>query len=243
MRSKFLDWKKPNLRQKWDNAIRATSLRHFVPEPLPGKPLYSGPDLVMSDTARLSQRCPPIAHYGFIGVWTWPIECDTPSPFLSISPVENDVMRSGGAIPPHNKRVANGTAGHRSWTFGTPKPDRLQSSEKSGFGQSLAAFGISAILAQYHMKTRQNGCDTLFEKTKYPNLLFLAFLDFLAFFFCKEFLAFLIVFPLFPKNFRGSEERKNPCFFGGFPCLFLKKQGKEDQGDWCPNQGDGRKRS
>ena len=64
----------------------------------------------------------------------------------------------------------------------------------------------------------------------FPNLLFLAFLDFLAFFFCKESLAFLLVFPFFPRNFRGSEERKNPCFFGGFPCLFPKKQGKEDQG-------------
>ena len=25
---------------------------------------------------------------------------------------------------------------------------------------------------------------------------------------------------------------KNPCFFGGFPCLFLKKQGKEGQGSY-----------
>ena len=42
-----------------------------------------------------------------------------------------------------------------------------------------------------------------------------------------------MVFRFLPRNFRGSEERKNPCLFGGFPCLFQKKQGKEDQGT-CP---------
>ena len=46
----------------------------------------------------------------------------------------------------------------------------------------------------------------------------------------EEFLAFLSVFPFFSKDFRVSEEMENPCFFGGFPCLFPKKQGKEDQG-------------
>ena len=39
----------------------------------------SGP--VLRDTARLSQRYPPIARYGGFGVSTWPIACDTPSPF------------------------------------------------------------------------------------------------------------------------------------------------------------------
>ena len=64
-----------------------------------------------------------------------------------------------------------------------------------------------------------------------PNLLFLAFLVFLAFFLFEEFLAILSVFPFFPNNFRGSESRRNPClFFGGFPCCFPKRQGKEDQG-------------
>ena len=36
----------------------------------------SGP--VLRDTARLSQRYPPIARYGVFGVSTWPIGCDTP---------------------------------------------------------------------------------------------------------------------------------------------------------------------
>ena len=41
--------------------------------------MLSGP--VLRDTARLSQRYPPIARYGVFGVSTWPIGCDTPSPF------------------------------------------------------------------------------------------------------------------------------------------------------------------
>ena len=32
---------------------------------------------VLRDTARLSQRYPPIARYGVFGVSTWPIGCDT----------------------------------------------------------------------------------------------------------------------------------------------------------------------
>ena len=40
----------------------------------------SGP--VLRDTARLSQRYPPIARYGVFGVSTWPLGCDTPSPLF-----------------------------------------------------------------------------------------------------------------------------------------------------------------
>ena len=57
--------------------------------------MLSGP--VLRDTARLSQRYPPIARYGVFGVSTWPIGCDTPPPSLSVSSLER--MRSGGAIP------------------------------------------------------------------------------------------------------------------------------------------------
>ena len=45
----------------------------------------SGP--VLRDTARLSQRYPPIACYGGFGVSTWPIGCDTPSPFSERFPL------------------------------------------------------------------------------------------------------------------------------------------------------------
>ena len=38
-------------------------------------------------------------------------------------------------------------------------------------------------------------------------------------------------FSLLSQEFQGFRGENNPCFFGGFPCLFpQKKQGKEDQG-------------
>ena len=64
----------------------------------------------------------------------------------------------------------------------------------------------------------------------FPVLPFLVFLKFLVFSPCEEFLVFLSVFPFFSRDFRGSVGIENPCFFGGFPCLFPKKQGKEGQG-------------
>ena len=60
-----------------------------------------------------------------------------------------------------------------------------------------------------------------------------AFLDFVLIFFswllfCKECLAFLSVFPFFPKNFRGVQRRKIHIFL--WFCLpFSKRQGKEAQ--------------
>ena len=42
-----------------------------------------------------------------------------------------------------------------------------------------------------------------------------------------EFLACLIVFPFFPRTFRGSEARQNPCFLSVFPCLFQKTNEKK----------------
>ena len=47
--------------------------------------ILSGP--VLRDTARLSQRYPPIARYEVFGVSTWPIGCDTPSPFSERFPL------------------------------------------------------------------------------------------------------------------------------------------------------------
>ena len=76
----------------------------------------------------------------------------------------------------------------------------------------------------------------LLESTlpSFPVLPFLVFLEFLVFSPCEEFLVFLSVFPFFSRDFRGSAGIKNPCFFGGFPCNFPKKQGKEGQGFACP---------
>ena len=42
--------------------------------------MLSGP--ILRDTARLSQRYPPIARYGVFDISTWPIGCDTPSPLF-----------------------------------------------------------------------------------------------------------------------------------------------------------------
>ena len=66
-----------------------------------------------------------------------------------------------------------------------------------------------------------------------PHLLFLAFSDFLAFFFSfffKEFHAILSVFPFFPKDFRGSASIGNARFFWWFSLPFSKRARKEDQG-------------
>ena len=76
----------------------------------------SGP--VLRDTARLSQRYPPIARYGVFGVATWRIGCDTPSPFSEHFPLgehakwrcdtppQKGYLSDTGAIPYENK--ANG---------------------------------------------------------------------------------------------------------------------------------------
>ena len=68
------------------------SFRFLVPsyrvlDPLSGcwGPGLRGP--VLRDTARLSQRYPAIACYGVFGASTWPIGCDTPSPFSERFPL------------------------------------------------------------------------------------------------------------------------------------------------------------
>ena len=65
----------------------------------------SGP--VLRDTARLSQRYPPIARYGVFGVSTWPIGCDNPSPFSDCFPLEDDAKwRCDTPPPPHRRGVS-----------------------------------------------------------------------------------------------------------------------------------------
>ena len=58
---------------------------------------------------------------------------------------------------------------------------------------------------------------------------FPCFLEFLVFFPCEELLVFLSVFLFVSRDFRGSVGTKNPCFFGGFPCLFLKNKESLDR--------------
>ena len=62
----------------------------------------SGP--VLSDTARLSQRYPPIARYGVLVSQHGQLGAIPLPPFLSVSPLES--MRSGGAIPPLKRGIS-----------------------------------------------------------------------------------------------------------------------------------------
>ena len=61
---------------------------------------------VLRDTARLSQRYPPIARYGFFAVSTWPIGCDTPSPFSEHFPLGEHAEWRCDTPPPPSKGVS-----------------------------------------------------------------------------------------------------------------------------------------
>ena len=80
-----------------------STCHHYLFKPLPLTSISDTPQRrsgpILRDTARPSQRYPPIACYRVFSVSTWPIGCDTPPPpVLSLSHLES--MRSGGAIPP-----------------------------------------------------------------------------------------------------------------------------------------------
>ena len=60
----------------------------------------------------------------------------------------------------------------------------------------------------------------------YPDLPFLAFSISLLFSLQGISLLFLSVFPFFPRDLRGSAERKILAFLGGFPCFSPKKSKK-----------------
>ena len=71
-----------------------------------GTSALSGP--VLRDTARLSQRYTPIARYGVFGVSTWPIGCDTPSPFSEPFPLgEHAKWRCDTPPPPQKGYLSN----------------------------------------------------------------------------------------------------------------------------------------
>ena len=67
-------WVRPLIVTNWPKSLRFGIMQNL-----------SGP--VLRDTARLSQRYPPIARYGVFGVSTWPIRCDTLSPFSERFPL------------------------------------------------------------------------------------------------------------------------------------------------------------
>ena len=63
-----------------------------------------------------------------------------------------------------------------------------------------------------------------------PDLPFLAFLDFLAFFAARNFLVFLSVFP-FSQGFLGFSMEKILAFLGGFPCFFQTSKERKIRGN------------
>ena len=69
--------------------------------------LLSG--LVSRDTARLSQRYPPIARYGVFGVSTWPIGCDTPSSSSERFPLGEHAKWRCDTPPPPQKGYLSDT--------------------------------------------------------------------------------------------------------------------------------------
>ena len=75
----------------------------------------SGP--VLRDTARLSQRYPPIARYGFLVSQHDQLGAIPPTPFLSVSPLES--MRSRGCdTPPPSKGVSQRYWRDTTWKQG-----------------------------------------------------------------------------------------------------------------------------
>ena len=70
----------------------------------------SGP--VSRDTARLSQRYPLIARYGVFGVSTWPIGCDTPSPFAERFPLGEHAKWRCDTPPPLKRGISAIPARH-----------------------------------------------------------------------------------------------------------------------------------
>ena len=79
----------------------------------------SGP--VLRDTARLSQRYPPIARYGVFGVSIWPIGCDTLSPFSKRFPLGEHAKwrcEKPPPPPPPTKRVSQRYLRDTTWKQG-----------------------------------------------------------------------------------------------------------------------------
>ena len=62
------------------------------------------------------------------------------------------------------------------------------------------------------------------QPQKYPVFPFLAFFEFLVFYSCEEFLAFLSVFPFFSMDFRGSVGIKILVFLVVFLAIFQKRE-------------------
>ena len=124
----------------------------------------------------------------------------------------------------------------------TPYLRRLRSSRLSPRAQSVLGSvpqsvpenrGVQGSIPQgVHGAGRASGSgvstnivrNTFKSWTLRPDVPFLAPLEFLAFFFSKEFLAFFSVFPFFPRDFRGRQRIKKSLLFWWFSLPFPKSK-------------------
>ena len=110
----------------------------------------SGP--VLRDTARLSQRYPPIARYGVFGVSRWPIGCDTPPPPFSERFPLGEHVKWRCDTPPPSKGVS------QQYLRDTPLCDTISKGYCAIWG------GISHWAAKDMAKDRPEYCLTRKEK-------------------------------------------------------------------------------
>ena len=152
----------------------------------------SGP--VSRDTARLSQRYPPIARYGVFGVSTWPIGCDTPSPFLSVSPLESICeVEVRYPPPPQEKGYLSDTCAipyeNKANGCDTPLCDTISKRYCAIWGGCLALVGKIQRVKTQRAKTSENFAEEKNVRRRYFRrflrshlywIFFIVFLDILS---------------------------------------------------------------
>ena len=110
----------------------------------------------MRDTARLSRRYPSIARYGVFGVSTWPIGCDTPSPFSQRFPLgEHAKWRCDTPPPPQMGYLSDTRAiPYENKANGCDTPSAIPSRKRvlrdMGGGVSLA-LGLRKFVALFRI--------------------------------------------------------------------------------------------
>ena len=125
--------------------------------------------------------------------------------------------RRGGAQRGSEGCCGDGGGGAKFFFFGVEMSTRDKRSTKTGLPRKAQKEKAR------NSKKKETGSSLSF--------LSLFFLEFLVFSPCEEPLVFLIVFPFFSRDFRGSVGIKNPCFFWWFSLPFSKKnKEKEGQG-------------
>ena len=112
-----------------------------------------------------------------------------------------------------------------------------QQSLKTGWHGS-ASMRLADVIGGQNLHAPSHGIrnrERILSRKLPLSFLSLLFLNSLFFSLARNSLFFLSVFLFFSRDSRGSVGIKIPCFFAGFPCLFLKEQGKEGQGPFARN--------